>query len=230
MKTQNITDEQALIYKMLTTSTGEHFLDSGGESNRHWQKNRSRTIENFLAEDEATLYISKYENKFEPEVSISLFHYLSKNLQLNKLCHAFNAIPCENWESDLYGVSKEGHEFLQNIDAKILNAYNSFNWDSPLSQVIQYTFVDIGAAHYLTLQIHGGCDVRGGYTDAKLFRIDEAFGYETASFELTKGDHRLTIDYGGGDLETYTGQWTNRNLDLDGALAEFGEGEHKGVI
>ena len=35
------------IYEMLTESTGEHFLDSGGDDGRHWQINQKKTIEDF---------------------------------------------------------------------------------------------------------------------------------------------------------------------------------------
>ena len=33
--------------------------------------------------------------------------------------------------------------------------------------------VTINGEEYLLLQIHNGCDVRGGYTDAKLFKCPE---------------------------------------------------------
>jgi hypothetical protein len=230
MKTQHITEEQTLIYQMLTTSTGKHFLDSGDAYGRHWQKNQARTIEDFIAEDQATLYISKYENKLEAEVSISLFHYLSENLELDSICRTFNALPCDNWESDMFGVSKEGKEYLESLDATIKDDFNSFNWDSSLSQYIQYTLLDIDGTDYVALQIHGGCDIRGGYTDAKLFKAGELFGYEMADFEISRGDNRLKIDFRGGELDVYSDEWTDENMDLEGALAEFGEGEHQGEV
>lgn len=230
MKTQNTTEEQTLIYQMLTENTGKHFLDSGNAYGRHWQKNQARTIEDFIAEDEATLYIEKYENKLVAEVSISLFHYLSENLELDNTCRTFNAILCDNWESDIYGVSKEGKDYLESLDATIKDDFNSFNWDSSLSQYIQYTLLDIDGDDYVALQIHQGCDIRGGYTDAKLFKAGELFGYEMADFEISKGDNRLKIDLRGAELEVYSDEWTDENIDLEGALAEFGEGKHQGQV
>ena len=47
---------------------------------------------------------------------------------------------------------------------------NSFNWDSDLSQDIQYQFLYIDNACYVLIQIHNGADARGGYTSAKLFK------------------------------------------------------------
>ena len=35
---------------MLTESTGEHFLDSGGDDGRHWQQNQKKTLSDFESE------------------------------------------------------------------------------------------------------------------------------------------------------------------------------------
>lgn len=239
MKTQHTTEEQTLIYQILTENTGKHFLDSGYAYGRHWQKNQTRTIEDFTAESEATLYISKYENKLEAEVSISLFHYLSENLEIDNICRTFNAIPCENWDSDMFGVSKEGKDYLESLDATISGDFNSYNGESVLSQVIQYTILDIDGDDYVALQVHGGCDIRGGYTDAKLFKVMDMFGYEMAGFEICKGNSRISLDFRGGELNAE--EWINDGGDLEGALVddsvdlqealrEFGEGKHQGII
>ena len=42
---------QELIYEMLTESTGKHFLDSGGDNSRHWQRNQKKSINDFINED-----------------------------------------------------------------------------------------------------------------------------------------------------------------------------------
>ena len=77
---------------------------------------------------------------------------------------------------------------------------NTYNGEDLLSQTIQYTFFSIrldlyhvedgemvgppltGAGDYVLLQIHGGCDVRGGYTAPKAFRVNDNYG-ETAIFD-----------------------------------------------
>ena len=49
--------------------------------------------------------------------------------------------------------------------------FNTYNGDSDLSQILQGAWLeDADGDTYLLLQIHGGCDARGGYTDAKLFK------------------------------------------------------------
>ena len=52
--------------------------------------------------------------------------------------------------------------------------FNTYNGGSDLSQVLQGAWLeDADGDTYLLLQIHGGCDVRGGYTDAKLFKTSD---------------------------------------------------------
>ena len=34
------TDLEGLVYDMLSTNTGVHFMDSGGDNGRHWQRNQ----------------------------------------------------------------------------------------------------------------------------------------------------------------------------------------------
>lgn len=57
---------------------------------------------------------------------------------------------------------------------------NTYNHESVLSQIIQYTYYEDPDGGYrdngrILLQVHGGCDVRGGYTRPRIFNcsIDE---------------------------------------------------------
>ena len=185
MKTKNITEKQkeiikkleslsmdinTLVYNMLTESTGTHMCDSGGEDNRHWQKNQKRSMEDFINDEIET--IEKDDDYYYR--TISLFHYLTDGLELDSICQEFNNINKnpDKWDSDLWGVCYKAYKHLRyyygvNTDTEI---YNSFNWDSDLSQDIQYQFLSIDSNCYVLIQIHNGADVRGGYTSAKLFK------------------------------------------------------------
>ena len=48
-------ETKQVIYNMMIENTGIHFLDSGGEDGRHWQKNQKKTLKDFENEE----YISK---------------------------------------------------------------------------------------------------------------------------------------------------------------------------
>ena len=59
MKGKKMTKQ--IIYEMLTENTGTHFLDSGGEDGRNWQRNQKKTLEDFENEE----YISKEDNNID---------------------------------------------------------------------------------------------------------------------------------------------------------------------
>jgi len=174
---KQFTETQKLVYAMLTESTGIHFLDSGGTKNRMWQRNKLKTIEDFDNEQEQTIEKSEWTDKdgkvhTEYERTVSVFHYLSE-LELDHVCDKFNELntDCLEWGGDIsWGVCQAGADFLELINMESKHQFNTYNGDSDLSQVLQGSWLEMDGEPYLLLQIHGGADVRGGYTDAKLFK------------------------------------------------------------
>ena len=172
-----------LIYAMLTESTGTAICDSGGTSGRHWQRNQKRSIDDFKGDAPCTLELSKYERdgnvSYEPYVSISLYHHLTRILDLDGLCEEFNSIDCGNWNGEFYGTDQGQCDWLidNGFTAKG-DGFNSYNWCANYSQDIQGQFLTSdGGDLYVLLQIHNGADARGGYTDAKLFKMDSQEDY-----------------------------------------------------
>jgi len=175
---QNYNDVQKLIYSMLTENTGTHFLDSGGSNGRQWQRNQNKTIDDFYNEDEERYEFDKRYNELERNVSV--FHFLTNNHEIDEICEDFNKLNTspDNWdcEEDVYGVSKEACKHLQlsalslGSEVKILYTFNTYNYDSDLSQILQGSHLEIDGEFYTLIQIHGGADVRGGYTEAKLLK------------------------------------------------------------
>ncbi len=162
------------VFEMLKTNTGTHMLDSGGATGRAWQRNANKTIEDFEAEP-----VVKGEDE---EQTVSLFHYLTEHagLSLDSLCDEYNELPCPDWESDVYGVSKDQKTWLDDRGFTVLDSFNSYNGEQYLSQVIQGTYITQDGTNipdYVLLQIHQGADVRGGYTDAKMFKVSDGYLY-----------------------------------------------------
>ena len=172
-------DIQKVVFEMLTESTGTHMLDSGGGSGRHWQRNQKRRFIDFRDEPEATLIL---EPKYV-DAEISVFHFLTAGaldlrteaLELDDLAVEFNALGCDVWNGDYYGTSAEQCDWLDRRGFKPLNdGWNTYNWDSILSQTLQGTTLENSDGdQYELIQIHNGADVRGGYTNARLFRSDD---------------------------------------------------------
>jgi hypothetical protein len=160
-----------LVFSMLTENTGAHILDSGGAYGRNWERNQGKTIQDFEDEPEEQFV---WEHSYLAR-TVSVFHYLSQ-LELDDLCDDFNSLPCDAWDADaeVYGISQEQWDWLQEQgEVKVERVFNTYNGDSDLSQILQGAWLRINGEQYLLLQIHGGCDARGGYTDAKLFRACE---------------------------------------------------------
>jgi hypothetical protein len=212
------------IAAMLTQSTGTHFLDSGGANGRAWQRNAGKTVEDFRAMPSATaeIYVREYGGETVAEIlpCVNVFHLLTGGaLELDDLCQEFNAMPIEDWKGDFYGVSMAGSEWLAARGFSLKDeAFNTYNWGANHSTVLQGAELtregEYGEEKYLLLQIHGGADVRGGYTDAKLFKLDDhAEVYnaltEDCGFSDDSGDHGLT----------WHGEWTNE----DGGCADDSE-------
>lgn len=165
------TSAQLLAFALLTTSTGIDQMDSGGESGRHWQKNQLKTIDDFMAEPEAKVSIDE-----DLEVTISVFHFLGR-LEVDQVCEQFNALACNSWDGDYYGTSPSQCDWLhQRIGLHPMGeSWNTYNNESFLSQGLQgvYLSFDNEAPDYLLVQVHQGADIRGGYTDAKLFKVNQ---------------------------------------------------------
>ena len=174
------TELQTLVASMLTENTGRDLCDSGGAYGRNWERNTGKTFEDFEKEPEAILEIYR-DSDFSPRVSV--YHKLTDGtLELDDLCREFNALPVPDWDcEDYYGVSQTGGEWLElHSFTPLRDGFNTYNWDNNFSQVLQGNFLTHSESDdiYLLLQIHGGCDVRGGYTDAKLFKVDTAYQEE----------------------------------------------------
>lgn len=166
-------DTKQIVYGMLTENTGTHFLDSGGSNGRMWQRNAKKTMQDFENEDEQSYEFDfKYNGIYR---TVSVFHYLTNNLEIDDICEHFNKLQNENdnWnaDGDFYGVSLEAGNFLNSLeDVEIQRSWNTYNGDSDLSQILQGTTLEIDGEYYFIIQIHGGADARGGYTHAKMFK------------------------------------------------------------
>lgn len=192
---------QQLVYSMLTENTGAHFLDSGGAYGRNHERNRLKTLDDFRSEDLERYEIDFDTKHPYIERTVSVFQYLAgdgTNLELDEYCDTFNRLVDMAQNSDdatmnqyaddcpYYGVLRPCWEYLQSLEdfeecKRMIGwgsnsreetfTFNTYNHDSDLTQVLQGGYCKIDDDVYLILQIHGGCDVRGGYTDARLFRV-----------------------------------------------------------
>ena len=79
-----------LVYSMLTENTGTHFLDSGGTDGRMWQRNANKCLQDFEDEQEESYQYSADSNEIFRTVSV--YHYLTNDLQIDNICFEFNSL------------------------------------------------------------------------------------------------------------------------------------------
>ena len=180
-KTQKTTSNtKELIFSMLTENTGQHMCDSGGDNGRMWQRNANKCLQDFEEEpEELYQYDPKYNEIYR---TVSVFHFLTNDLEVDDICFRFNEINTnpKDWDADtntnvsIYGVSVEAWQYLTELnEVEVSRSWNTYNGESDLSQTLQGANLTINEDYYVLIQIHGGADVRGGYTDAKLFKCGD---------------------------------------------------------
>lgn len=176
---------------MLKENTGRHMLDSGGAYGRHWERNQGVS----LAEQQAyTAEFSVYgDNQIEIMVTLRLFHWMCHNLEPDDELQALlDKFAEENPNMDVYTLGEEFAEKLVNGEFEDEatggewsypsrgrfgeTKFNSYNDDNILSQDILYTPLcdNTWSRHdttHLVLQVHGGCDARGGHTMPRVFKL-----------------------------------------------------------
>lgn len=169
-------DTQTQIERMLKENTGQHMCDSGMGNGRNWQRNQEK---NFQSLPQVT---------FEKDYgfTVSVYHWLNENLEQDEFCLDFNSTftDLKHWDGaeDLYGVNKSGEAWIKDRFELVGERINTCNGDSDLSQVLLYQRLKSfnNDEMYILLQVHGGADVRGGYTDAKLFKISDNSQFESS--------------------------------------------------
>lgn len=213
-----------IIAGMLKENTGQHFLDSGGAYGRNYERNQLITFENT---PRVYLEITKYGIEY----TRSLYWFLSDNLEYSpKLTNSFNSFAakkCDKYDSWYEclnkwfdwkiktgfivktGIHGEGNTPVKADDIMCENIYNGEN---NLSQIFQYwLFQDDYNTDYIALMVHGGCDVRGGYTSPKFFELrKDSFFMVADGYIRCENNHAWYTD---DDYNWYPANNEKYNLD-----------------
>jgi hypothetical protein len=173
MDTPETPTTESVLAEMLTENTGRHMLDSGGEHGRHWQRNQGAEFDNQPA---AT--VDKYG--FHP--TLNVYHWLLERVdfapEMDAKLQAFVETPEMERECGLVCMEAFVEEHFPEAtgiygDGKPFTV-NTYNGECSLSQTLQFHFFRVDdETSYIALQIHGGADVRGGYTMPKVFEITD---------------------------------------------------------
>lgn len=195
------TDAEEVIKSQLTENTGTHFLDSGGAYGRHWEENQDSPPWDdpaFNVEDgyvvhnvydwmdrvlgrgrtcvalEAALYAYSYKGPGQDEAWLTCMENFAQDVLEGRLVApdlTDLGLPTE-WVEATLGVQADLRAERGGSDQPFrANTYNSEFHD--LTQVLQGTNLGGPYAEYVFLQVHQGCDVRGGYTGPRVYTNHE---------------------------------------------------------
>lgn len=180
-----------IIAKMLRENTGSHFLDSGSAYGRNHERNKGVR---FDKQPRATV-----DFKYGIDVTVNLYHYLTDRVTLaTNLDRKFTRF-CNRKENEHESYFTLVHTWLKSLTDSGLEigglygegepmTINTYNGESLLSQVIQFTYFTLDHTSYVLLQVHGGCDVRGGYTRPRVFEASESMFDEARGSIYCTGD------------------------------------------
>jgi hypothetical protein len=175
-KKVKLTKTQKMIFLQLSENTGAHFLDSGGIYGRNYDKYKD--VPDFnqdIIVDEYGCYIpiQTYMNAHltrtkEAEVlEKKIISRLKKmGVEYPVLCYS-NGEEIAEILKDYFGV--EDNNYVGRVDSWT----NTYNYDNDLTQVLQYVLFEYSGDYYIIVETHNGCDVRGGYSDGRVYEIKD---------------------------------------------------------
>ena len=183
------------IAEMLKENTGSHFLDSGGAYGRHHERNQTRDFQSEPRQVIDTDYDSL-------DVSISTYHWLTEHLYISAESEALQAMYNDFVKNSDECYLADMESFVEHIKAggpywsDEPCTFNTYNGECLLDQTLQGVIFEYDGTEYILLQIHGGCDVRGGYTAPYIFELEsDCFMlYNDTDIHFTDGTYIRTDD------------------------------------
>lgn len=167
-----------------------HFLVENCEYDPQWDK----LFQKFCKKNKEDKDLSGIEMFLEKD---NLFQYLSNKSKLSA------------FEAEVFGELESNEETLKPpYFANDPFTENSYNFETVINGTIQWGQFEYKNNNYVILQIHGGADVRGGYTNAKVFCLNEP-----ESFVSSIRDGNI---YAGDDFRWFTDDgcnWYSESID-----------------
>jgi hypothetical protein len=190
------TDATEVIKSQLVEDTGAHLLDSGGAYGRHHEENRdnppweqpewnvydsfvSRNVYHYMNDRldrdrscvalEAALYAFGHTDDEKREPWLRTTGRFAESVLDGELHRpALQTLGLSDKViEDVLGIQRD-HQPVRGAVPMTVNTYNGEFGE--LSQVLQGVNFGGPYAEYVALQVHGGADVRGGYTAPRVYK------------------------------------------------------------
>lgn len=220
-----MTSTSETLAGMFKENTGSSFLDSGGDpkfdSNgnyigsvngygRNHERNQLRTFKN---EKDVALKFEMWRGEVEINLVLNTYHWLNERCELatelDELFHGRFREECDQDDKPWLQLMEEFPIWLAEQDedrwgnpAGIYGegepfTVNTYNHENLLDQTLQFHYFSNKEGEFIALQVHGGADVRGGYTTPRIFEVGQfseldIFDYQRATIRCSGKDHHPT--------------------------------------
>jgi len=226
--TELMTTAEALHSQWLEP-TGRNMLDSGGAYGRNWQRNQGKPVEAWTEAPEVTVddwgvTVNTFQLLLKhltytprsARLEASFRRYVERTPEGEAYFNAHDSV--EDWLDQDLGVTPE-----DNLDS--YNSYNTYNFETLLDSTLQAVEFPTVTGRYIALSYHGGCDVRGGYTDYKVYEVCGDYcllaAYGDAYLMCSNSECEVRCDIRGGySVESQEG--TDADIDLTKPCPECG--------
>lgn len=153
--------------KLSCTKVGHHMLDSGDIYGRNYERPVAKGVT-------VDIDYNEHRDEFYVSASIPLGEFLDAAFTIDaELTRKLRRI--EKIEGNRLNSRDAAELLTQAIPGATLgNWENTYNYETDLDQVVQYHTIeteDSGTVY--VIETHNGCDVRGGYSNCVVARLDD---------------------------------------------------------
>jgi hypothetical protein len=199
---------KSLLKAMLKENTGKSLGDSGSLYGRNYERNQNINL------DKTPRISWEFYGDGKYDATVNVYHYLNDVVVLDEFSTDVNRYLKRqrakdidaHWVQDCAELLKEKYGIELKGDVT-----NTYNYDGNISQVLQFMVFshdagDGDVTFYCLLQVHGGCDVRGGYTDTQCFKLTGYLTGQVDVYATLKDGTQLDSSYYGYKLSDDSGK------------------------
>jgi hypothetical protein len=197
-----------ILKSMLTENTGRSIFDSGDYYGRNYELNQKLNLDE-QPSSELRAYVRN--GQLDLIVTHNVYHWLDEKIEFAPdMDRNFQRFAQRRPHDAWLQVMEEFAALLELQGATGIYGdgspmtVNTYNGPDCLSQVLQYVYYEFKNEAYVLLQIHGGCDVRGGYSRPRAFTLTSELSIlDNARAELYPDPKGWT---GRNQLDIFTGR------------------------
>lgn len=196
-------DQEEVLQSMFLQNTGSHMLDSGGIYGYTYQHNAVAppwTKPHVVFEDEPNSVLLNAYKHLDERISFGEMDRGKDAIVLEKALYAYTAMQESRHASQVNVQLGDVEAWLESLGKRVGNSWvhNTYNHENFLDHVLQYTtftlWINGELKPFIALQVHLGCDVRGGYGSARIWELEyehSLIGVEEVYFSCTKCSHEV---------------------------------------